>query len=737
MSETTFPIQTSFNGGEFSRRVQRRVDQDVYQTGLEIMENWVPTVEGPAIKRPGFIHAAQAKTGATWLSEFRFNLTQSYVQEWSNLTLRFYTNDVRIESSPGTAYEIVTPYTAAQAPEVWRQQSFDRQYLAHPLHAPRRLTRTGALTFAIDLSPFENGPFTDLNPDDSITVTASATTGGGITLTATAAIFSAGRVGALFRLEAKDFSTIEAWQTGIDSIVANTTKRRNDGKVYLARSSGRTGTEAPRHESGTEWDGSAGTDINAKGPYGVQWEYLHDLFGIVRITAVAPDGLSATCDVIRRLPDSLTTVGSSFWAHAAFSTAEGWPSIVLVYQQRLVWFTGFHMVASVAGAFLNHQAFTSAGIPETDLAFRRRLAISDPVLWAVADRDGIFIGTATGEYLITLINPAEGVSGGNIKLVDQGNRGSNLCRPIKLGGEVIFVERGGRRVRSAEYAFERDRYPAADLTALSRHVIKSGGKQIFWQQSPESLLGVVRNDGQMALHPHEPEQQIRGWCRIVAAAGSTFISAISVPSPDGTRDDCWALIERNGARFVERQAPYWEEDEMQREDAVFVDSAYVYSGTPVMSVTAPHLANLPVRVLADGAVIPPLTAGPGGEIPLPLAASKVIAGKGYTARMISLRFEQRDRFGQTNQSRRKRIASFLLGLIDTGQILWRAGRVFEELNRRPGSAPMDEPIPLFNGDTDKLPAGGNWGRDGQFEIVSDDNLPAMVTVAMPQVEIGT
>ncbi|WP_447412537.1 hypothetical protein, partial [Clostridium perfringens] len=78
-----------------------------------------------------------------------------------------------------------------------------------------------------------------------------------------------------------------------------------------------------------------GTDINGKGPFGVQWTYLHDRYGIVSITAVAGDGLSATADVVRRLPDSVTSVATFRWSHAAFSAAAGWPSVVLANGGRL------------------------------------------------------------------------------------------------------------------------------------------------------------------------------------------------------------------------------------------------------------------------------------------------------------------------------------------------------------------------------------------------------------------
>ena len=107
------PIATSFNGGELSPRMGGRVDTAIYQVGVEKAENFLPTVEGAIVKRPGFEHIIDAAATAGWLTTFRFNLTQDYLIEWSDGALRFFTNGVRIETAPGVPYEVAVPYTAA------------------------------------------------------------------------------------------------------------------------------------------------------------------------------------------------------------------------------------------------------------------------------------------------------------------------------------------------------------------------------------------------------------------------------------------------------------------------------------------------------------------------------------------------------------------------------------------------------------------------------------------------
>jgi hypothetical protein len=739
------PIATSFNGGELSPRMGGRVDTSIYSVGLAVCENFVPTVEGALVKRPGFEYIEPAAVTATWLTSFRFNLTQDYVIEWSDGKLRFYTNGARIETSPGVPFEVVVPYTAAEAPLVSAQQSFDRLYLDHPNHPPARLTRTSATTFAYDVAELVNGPFADANIDDTISVSASATTGSGVALSATASIFTSDDVGTLFRLEAQDFSAIPAWMPGINGIVVGTSKVRNDGKVYLAvgtSSDHRTGQQAPIHTSGTEWDGIAsGQDINAKGPYGVQWEYLYDRFGIALITAVG-SGTAATADIVRRLPDAIVT-GTWRWAHASLSAGRGWPSVVKAWNGRLIHFRGFDMLASVAGDFLNHATFDPTGLLEVDLAFRRTLTADDPVLWALGDRR-LIVGTASAEIAIGSINEAVALSGDNVQAVPQSNYGSEAVFPLQIGSTAaVFVQRGGRKLRQAEYDFARDRYIAENITIWARHITGGGIVQLAYQQEPEQLLVALRSDGQLVTHPQAPEQDIKGMARIRVGGDGVVKSVTTIAAADGKTDELWALVDRDGALSVERMAP-WRDDGDPIETSFFVDGGV----TAIAGIGQVHFSNLmhlagrEVWVLADGGVITGITIANDGTFSISPDAIPsdrpyiITVGLPYTATATTLRPELRGN-GQTSQGIRQRVVQLILRLIETtGLRVGVQGGKLDELINRAGNDTMDAPIPLFTGDTGQK-LSGNWDRTGQSTVVSDAPLPAVIVAAMPTVNATT
>lgn len=753
------PILTSFNGGELSPRMHGRVDQGIYAVGAAEMFNFGPAVEGPAMKRSGFRFIRAAMASSTWLTRFAFSVTQSYVEEWGEATLRFFTNGARIETAPGVAYEVAVPFTAAEAPAVSLQQSYDRQYMAHGAHAPASLLRTSAITFAYAALTLKSGPFKDTNTDKTKTVSVtggSYEVGGAANLTASGAIFLAGHIGAPFLMEATGFTDIKAWEPNVKNTTLSVGDlRRSDGKVYKATaivdSDGRTGGIQPTHFEGREWDGSgqpaAGTTDDHSG---VEWEYIHDRFGVGTITAIGGGGTTATITVTRRLPGMLDD-GTYKYAHGAFSAVEGWPKHVLLAFGRLIYFTDFEIVASVAGDYgggtVNMAPFTESGLLAPDMAFRRRLSISNPILWAKEDRDVILIGTADGPYAIRKINSGEIFSSDNIECVKQMHFGCDPIEPVQSGVSTIFVQRGGRKLREANYTLDSDRYSAPNLNVWQRHILKSGARQLAFEANPEELLWVVRNDGLLALHPHVPEQEVRGFARAGHAAGEV-LSAVSIPSDDGTLDELWALVDGPAGKSIEQQAPAWEEEETAIADAFFVDSGVSYDGAARNSFPAPasagaidHLAGLAVAVLADGAVVTGLTvsAGPNATVALPggKTAAKVHIGLGYQARFKWLRPELRDRAGNTSQGKRKRLVGIILRLLETCGIKVDPGTgTADNIIDRLGSAPMDTPVPPYTGDTPHQAIGGDWDRDAQGTVISDDPLPCMIVAVMPTIAAG-
>lgn len=91
------------------------------------------------------------------LVRFEFSITQAYILEFGNLYIRVYKDNGRI-STGGKPVEIVTPFTTAQLFDVYFAQSADTLYIAHPSHAPRKLTRSSDIAWTLATLSFTNKP---------------------------------------------------------------------------------------------------------------------------------------------------------------------------------------------------------------------------------------------------------------------------------------------------------------------------------------------------------------------------------------------------------------------------------------------------------------------------------------------------------------------------------------------------------------------------------------------------
>lgn len=205
--------------------------------------------------------------------------------------------------------QLVTPYGANDLTALRFTQSADVLTIFHSDYQQREIRRTSPTAFAISIPEYEDGPFLDMNTDESILVHASAAEGS-VTLTASSGIFKATHVGALFKLEEKNLQETKPWEPGrrFGAHDVYGIKRRSDGKTYecisIGSSSVKTGTVQPTHEEGIADDGSGDVEAGVVSRNGVTWKYLHSGYGILRITAYA-SATSVSATVLKRLPDAV------------------------------------------------------------------------------------------------------------------------------------------------------------------------------------------------------------------------------------------------------------------------------------------------------------------------------------------------------------------------------------------------------------------------------------------------
>lgn len=663
MSRVT-PAQTSFNGGELSQRLRARIDQQLYAISLGSMVGFAPLVEGVAEAMPGLIHVAQA-LGPCRLLRFEYNTTQGHVIEASAGKFRIYTNDTLIESAPNVPVEVASPYDWAALQQLKIYQSYDVLYCFHPAFQTQQFVRLGATSFAFELVEFEDGPFEPRNSTKTLRVSASALTGA-VSLEATSALFAATDVGSLLRMEAEDFGDTPAWEPGIT--VTAGTLRTSVERVYRAVSSGRTGGLQPVHIEGVEWDGSKeGTDINDKPAPGVQWEFVHDRFGIVKITAYA-DAQHVSGTVLRALPfSSVAGAGSGNyfwgggyynggwgawvppvaavayqygtwrWSFGSFSDTRGWPQCGTIWKERLCLGKDQTIHASVVGDLTSFATFNEYGEISADMAFSA--TINDPnVIEALIPDDRLLVLNASGTFALGPASASAGVGPKNLTLDRQNHGGCGSAAPVALDSRTLYIDRSAARIFQTDYDSYRNVEGATDLNRYARHIGAAGLIELASQQYPHNHLWALRGDATLACANYLPDEEVLGWAQRPLAEGLEARSICSITDPPGKFDQVWVAAEFGGSWHVLRMAP-WRADGEHDESAVMGDMAHVFEGVAATSFSVPLLAGQAVHVVADGRFYLSLTVAGDGALVLPVAAASVVIALPFDAFMEGLPIE--------------------------------------------------------------------------------------------------
>lgn len=742
------PITTSFNGGELSPLLDGRVDQDKYFTGCKTLVNFIPTVQGPARRRGGTRHAGVVKDSAkrTWLADFVFSLGQSYVLEFGDLYVRFWTNRGQLLSGL-TPYEIVSPYTeadliTAEGTFALRTlQSGDVMWIVHAegKYPPYRLSRLGATNWTLLPEVFKDGPFRDVNTNSAITMQASGITGS-VTVTATSSVFLPGHVGSLLILNSMNPGIVPPWNPAGSYVVGQ--QARNGGNTYESRTNFTWSANSNQRYVPTHTEGDADDGL-------VVWRYVHSGYGWGRITAVAGDGLSCTLDLITRLPEQVRDAPTRRWAFGEFSPAYGWPTGVAFFRERLTYSRGRQVFHSVTGDFSSFSR-RDAGAVTAETAMSLTLASDklDGIRW-LSQSKALLIGSARAELALGEQTTQAVYSATNVQNTPQTEYGARMIRPLRVGESVLFVERAGHRVRDMKYDFSIDRYKAEDVTVLSEHIfdgseiagdVEQEQRDIVdwtYQQQRDNLVWCVLSDGTLASMVFNRERGVIGWTPHYIGGTDVVVEAVqSIPSPDGRTDDTWFIVSRtvNGARL--RSVEYMTDYRLVKKgvsEAVHVDDSVTYRGAPATVITGlGHMEGQTVQVCVDGSNHPARVVT-AGQIALDRAGSLVHVGYQFISRMQSMRLEVQGG-GGTSQTARKGISEVHLRLQST--VGGRVGPNFERMDAiktLDPAKPVGSPPVVTNGDY-QITFPGGFDTDGYVCYEQDMPLPATLVAIILRVQ---
>lgn len=457
------------------------------------------------------------------------------------------------------------------------------------------------------------------------------------------------------------------------------------------------------------------------------------------------DAQNVTIDIKSNFTASTATVN---WELGAWSDTTGYPSCVTFFEQRLVFAATTEepqtMFFSKNGDYLN---FTSGTNADDALIYQIASNQVNNIRYLSATRV-LTIGTSGGEYVLTTTNDGP-VTPTNAQIRKYSNYGTASVEPVQVADVTMFLQRAKRKLREFKYAGEINTsgYIATDLTILAEHITEGGMLGMAYQQEPDSIVWMIRNDGQLIGLTYRREEEVVAWHRHTIGgtytgthenlASATYaygmVESIATLPSDSGEDELYMIVKRTinsvTKRYVERMKTF--DFGNDTTEAFFVDSGLTYSGAATTSFGGLyHLNGETVASLVNGATHPDKTVA-AGSITLDTSATNAAVGLAYTSRIKTLRLEAGSADG-TSQGKIKRIHSITLRLHETVGV--EVGSSTNEVDRIPfrtSAMAMSAAVELFTGDKE-IEFRGGFEEDEQIVVQQSQPLPLTLLAIYPR-----
>lgn len=323
--------------------------------------------------------------------------------------------------------------------------------------------------------------------------------------------------------------------------------------------------------------------------------------------AEVEDASHARAEVLSSYLGKPMSFASRNWSFGAIGVRNGYPAFSAMFQGRL-WLGGMQglpttLLASCTDDYHNFRVGSN-----DDDAMHLRIMGSDQsrICWMCATRQ-LLIGTSDSEWCVSAGN-SQVLTPTSVAFRRQSSVGSVSQPALAMENTVLFVQRGGRRMREIAYRLESDGFSATDISMLAEHLFAPGIKEWCVQRGANFNVWVLMNDHSLAVLTINLDQQVTAWQR-VSTQGRRILHLAALPSSSGKDDEVWMLVqsESDSSLYLERQCS----------DSVHLDSC--------VELIASEDATLPVPSHLEGAEHAVLDA----EMDALVAMDAVQAGRRY------------------------------------------------------------------------------------------------------------
>lgn len=704
-------MQPAFTSGEVSPAIAARIDLQLYDSAAKkILNAWVHPAGG-ASKMPGTYFIAQVKDNAkARLIPFKFSVDQVYVLNFTAGHMQIATKDGLVLGADDEPVDIEMPYAEDELEGIHYTQRNDVIYLAHYNHPPRKLMRR--YDSATQTIVWESR-VVNFAPDTPAPQNAKAR----------------------FSVDAASAPAQKTWRYVVTAIHGVTGEESLPSVTVSV-----VGTEAMR-VGVMKGDGTAMQDwfatiswtaVPEANEYRVYKEKGEGLFGYIGSAL----GLSfEDKNIAPTMEDTPPIAGNPF-------ADDNNPSVVAIHQQRSVFAaTTLDPITFYMSRTGNFENFTKSTFTKDDDYIELTLDSdgADPIVWMLALRS-LLIGTSTKVWEIT---------GGNQKAITpskkDGTQQSAMSsapniQPVVINNIILHVSRSGKKLQDLVYDFGRDSYDGDDRSLMADHLFANRSiKEIAYQESPNSVVWCVMDDGLLLGLTYIYKQQVFAWSR--HNTNGYYESVCSLPG--SPYDNVFFVVKRevNGEtrRYVEMLAnPLYVPDDFNSLDdaaqtdilakAFHVHSGLSYAGEPVNTVSGlEHLEGKEVAIFADGSVEPRQIVK-DGKLTLKRKASRIHVGLPYSMEIDTINFEPPLQEG-VSIGKAKRIARVVVRIENSSG--FHAGINGQTVETRWRSDETWGTPPRLRSGVFEYTVPGKWGRESCVSFRSDDPVPFTVNTVVP------
>ena len=590
--------QVNFTRGELDPRVQCRTDWPNYYKAAKYIRNCVSIPQGGVTRRWGtefvdnLMDSLQLLDASQFndveITVFSFSDTTTYLLVWSNNNLLIYLENKLLATIALTAAPDVFGgmiYTKEDIVNLRFTQASRRLIITDGNHQPMQLRRSANAAVAISA-------FSAANSTCSATIPNSAVNIGKVypvRFTYTDMPFTTPQIFAdrdyFIRITALDtFKIYSTSENAINDIsaytltifVANTVQLLIQNTWGLSTVSF---TNVPTHDFDHTYlsknilftpvvaGGNATITVSAATtaiplPVGVIFftaAMVGGIFsgneGIVRITTVNVDGLSATGTVVNAFSSALAITGDlCYIGEPAWSNARGWPRCPGMFQGRLVMASTAEIPNGQWLSIINELYDfdeTQTGDDNAIASYPASGSIS--YIKAITSARSLLIHTSAANYSTQIQNEIA-LTPKNYLLLEHNKFGVGNVQPVYIDNQLLFIDSSGNNVINMNWDFIQGNYVTNNISIAASTLIRNPTDMASFSE-PKYLDGFyvlfINNDGTLCVLQTLKEEDILAfslsntntYLTTDQSNGYTIISS-SYLKVVSSQNRCWMLVSR-------------------------------------------------------------------------------------------------------------------------------------------------------------------------------------------------